>query len=357
MRSRVSRQTAEQNMSEIRSHLRLLWARPVFALKMSSLSRSQLVAVDVVIDSYPTRRFYTEGEIRALDIPALKAELSGLGIPSAIAPVHDKHALEEALLARRPKDCAVCLEEFQQGEALLQTLCGHGFHEACMRRAAVAEYARARMLTCPKCRSVLPFAPPRRENSHPACSAYGIPAGTSMRWDTRVRNAGTRSRSRRRESHRLSGPNERAARRPSRSRSSSRSERAAHPPARWRSSGSQEAVHIVAEAAEVSFVAPVSVRAGQAASRGERHGRLAARAWQAYEDLRRGPVAIADNVLALALAEATKQWDLQADATAETLAWRLQAQEYSQEAASTSTAMSPVVLLPLLREHGTGEGI
>jgi hypothetical protein len=48
--------------------------------------------------------------------------------------------------ARESGECAVCLDEYEAGDALRTMPCAHGFHERC-----IVEWLRASRL-CPLCR-------------------------------------------------------------------------------------------------------------------------------------------------------------------------------------------------------------
>jgi hypothetical protein len=52
--------------------------------------------------------------------------------------------------ARESGECAVCLDEYEAGDALRTMPCAHGFHERC-----IVEWLRASRL-CPLCRFKLP---------------------------------------------------------------------------------------------------------------------------------------------------------------------------------------------------------
>ena len=114
--------------------------------------------IDLLIDKLPTRRFQTDQDVAAMKIADLKKELRCRGV--CCKGMIEKSELVVALNARRERCCSVCSEEFEPDGAYRRTLCGHGFHEQCLRAIAVNEYDRnSRMPHCPLCRQALNCPP------------------------------------------------------------------------------------------------------------------------------------------------------------------------------------------------------
>ena len=114
--------------------------------------------VDGMIDSLGTRRFQTDEQISAMTAKELKEELRSCGV--SCLGMTEKQELVAALLSRREKSCSICAADYLPDEAYRGTLCGHHFHEHCLRSAAMHEYDKKFELPrCPTCRQTLNRAP------------------------------------------------------------------------------------------------------------------------------------------------------------------------------------------------------
>lgn len=150
---------------------------PAAAVLLMTSARTDRERVDLVVDKLPTRRFQTEKELRLARPGLLKEQLRSLGV-SCIG-MAEKEELVRALLARRGDCCAVCSEDLQPGEAYRRTLCGHAFHEKCLREAAIHENARSgKMPQCPMCRQALNEQPLTVKNAEHEATREPMAEGT-----------------------------------------------------------------------------------------------------------------------------------------------------------------------------------
>ena len=114
--------------------------------------------VDAMIDVLPTRRFQTDMDLSDLKARDLKDQLRSRGV-SCIG-MTEKAELIAAIKARRERSCPICANDFVPDEAYKRTLCGHGFHEHCLRSSAMHEYdATSGLPRCPTCREALNRTP------------------------------------------------------------------------------------------------------------------------------------------------------------------------------------------------------
>ena len=65
-------------------------------------------------------------------------------------------------LIKNGETCGICLEEFEDPVNMSTTLCGHTFHNECMKRLRESQAFR-RDPKCPNCRAVLPRRPGDRD--------------------------------------------------------------------------------------------------------------------------------------------------------------------------------------------------
>jgi hypothetical protein len=110
--------------------------------------------VDRWVDALPTRRFLSDESLRSLKGPQIKIMLEDLQVSKEILSYREKEELLSALLIRRSSSCAVCMQDFKEKDAYRQTICGHGFHDECLRAWAI------KTPRCPTC--CVAIKPPKR---------------------------------------------------------------------------------------------------------------------------------------------------------------------------------------------------
>jgi hypothetical protein len=71
------------------------------------------------------------------------------------------------------EQCAVCLSEWQAGEKVKITLCGHCFHSECLDEWLVRQLCDGKDISCPLCRGVVIGEP--RQGTHARVAAQILP--------------------------------------------------------------------------------------------------------------------------------------------------------------------------------------
>jgi len=123
-------------------------------------SRADRERIDAIVDAFPTRRYKSAAQLLELKGFELVSELRELGVSRSTFTAPDKSDLHAALVQRRDSACAVCLADFDVDEAYRNTLCGHSFHDCCLRSAALHEFDMScEMPHCPSCRSQIDVRP------------------------------------------------------------------------------------------------------------------------------------------------------------------------------------------------------
>lgn len=110
--------------------------------------------------------------------PVFPAAYSTTGAPRGTVDRLSVIDIDSAFPAEYPRECCICMEDFDSSDVVVVTPCNHVFHKQCFR-----EWLR-QARTCPVCRTDIPsslsddFVPPEQRSRH---SAHNIPVGPTGR--------------------------------------------------------------------------------------------------------------------------------------------------------------------------------
>jgi len=113
------------------------------------IAKNDTERVDRWVDALSTRRFLSDDSLKLLKGAQIKSMLEELRVSKDIMSLREKGELLSALITRRSSSCAVCMLDFKEKDAYRQTLCGHGFHDECLREWAI------KTPNCPTCTCAL----------------------------------------------------------------------------------------------------------------------------------------------------------------------------------------------------------